>query len=427
MTENCAGTRLLDESAFGYPGWQVTIASSVGVFVSFASLSVYTFGIFLKPLAEEFLWSRQSVSLAFGIAAVGIAVCSPTLGYLLDRFGPKRVILPCLVIFGSAFSSLALLTPSIGHLYVLFLILGMVGNGTAQLAYSRAVCTWFDRRRGMALALLMSGGAVGAMVLPPVAQALIFHVGWRRAFLFLGGMVLVLGVPAIVGFVREKPGLRGSGHIEAPGIPVQQGLRTRAFWILVMVLFLSSISQNSTITHLSALLTDRGISAAGAAIAVSAMGAAELLGRIVTGWFLDRFFAPRVSFWLLSLAGLGVFLLSGARSMPVGLCASVLIGTGMGGQAGVTPYLLSRYFGLRSFSSLYGLTWTAYAIAGAIGPVLMARAFDTGASYQAFLIKVSAVTLAAAGLMISMPVYDAYGKQGVVSADIGANTASPVQ
>ena len=128
----------LNEQCLSYPGWRVTVASGIGVFVSFGSLLVYTFGIFLKPLTEEFAWSRQAVSLAFGIAAMALAAASPPLGYLIDRLGPRRIILSCLTIFGCAFASLAFLTPHIGHLYAVFAILGLVGNGAAHLAYSRS-------------------------------------------------------------------------------------------------------------------------------------------------------------------------------------------------------------------------------------------------------------------------------------------------
>jgi MFS family permease len=133
-------------------------------------LLVYAFGIFLKPVTEEFGWSREAASLAFGIAAMMIAACSPVLGYLLDRVGARRAILPCVTVFGCAFASLALLTPHLWHLYAIFAILGAVGNGTAHLVCTRAVSTWFDRRRGMALALVMTGGAVGSIILPPAAQ-----------------------------------------------------------------------------------------------------------------------------------------------------------------------------------------------------------------------------------------------------------------
>ncbi len=395
----------IDETSVRYEGWRVAAASGVGVFVSFASLLVYTFGIFLKPLAEEFSWSREAVSAAFGVAAMTVAVCSPPLGYLLDRVSPRRVIVPCLLIFGCAFASLALLTPRLWHLYAVFLVLGIVGNGTAQMAYSRAVSSWFDRRRGAALAVVLSGGAIGAIVLPPVAEALIQRVGWRGACVALGAMVLVLGVPTVARYIRERPATHSSARAAATGSSIPEALTTRAFWILVVVLFCSSIAQNGALAHMSALLTDRGVSATGGALALSAMGGASLVGRLMTGWMLDRFFAARVSFCLLSAAALGTFLLSGADSLTMGVLAAVLIGLGMGGEADVTPYLISRYFGLRSFSVLYGLTWTFYAFAGAIGPILMGKAYDVSGSYEALLAQLALATFAVAALMLFLPRY----------------------
>ena len=393
------------ENVLSYEGWRVAGASAVGVFVSFASLLVYTFGILLKPLTEEFGWSREQVSAAFGIAAMTVAVCSPPLGYLLDRHSPRRIIVPCLIVFGCAFASLSLLTPRLWHLYAVFFVLGVVGNGTAQMAYSRAVSSWFRQRRGLALAIVLSGGAVGAMVLPPIAEALIARYGWRGACVALGALVLVLGVPVAARFVRERPADAPGAPITTDGASLAEGLRSRMFWIIVVVLFGSSIAQNGAIAHIAALLTDRGISAQGGALALSAMGGASLAGRFITGWLLDRFFAARVAFGLLALAALGTFLLAGAQTLAVGLLAAALIGFGMGGEADVTPYLLSRYFGLRSFSMLYGFTWTAYAIAGAIGPVLMGRAFDATGSYETLLVTLAAATLGVAGLMLLLPRY----------------------
>ena len=397
-----------EERGFGYPGWRVALASGVGILVSFGSLLVYTFGIFLKPLTREFGWSREAASLAFGIAVIMIAVCSPLLGYLLDCVGARRVILPCMIVFGCAFASLAGLTRHLWHLYAIFAILGAVGSGTAHLAYARAVSTWFDRYRGMALALVMAGGAVGAIVLPPAAQALVQSLGWRGAFAILGAMVLAVGLPVVVPLVRERPGFNRERRVGTEGTSVAEAMRSRAFWILMVVLFLFSIGQNGAMTHLSALLTDRGVSPHDAAIAVSSMGAASLVGRLVTGWLLDRFFAPRLAFWVFALSALGIFILSSAHSLALGSLAAILVGAGMGGEADLTPYMLSRYFGLRSFSMLYGFSWTGYAVAAAIGPVLMGRAFDTTASYQALAIKLSALTILASGLMLVMPAYSGY-------------------
>lgn len=403
------------ESDIRYEGWRVALAASVGVFVSFASLLVYTFGVLLKPLAEEFSWSRESVSAAFGIAAMTVAVCSPPLGYLLDRGRPRRVIVPSLVIFGAAFASLSLLTPHLWHLYAIFFVLGVVGNGTAQMAYSRAVSSWFEKRRGTALAVVMSGGAVGAIVLPPAAEALIQAFGWRLACAALGALVLVVGVPIVARFIRERP-VEPSAHTVLDGVSVRQGVTSRVFWILIIVLFAQSTAQNGALTHLSALLTDRGLPASGAALALSAMGGASLLGRLTTGWLLDRFFAPRVGFCLLSLAALGTYLLGGAHSLTFGVLAASLIGFGMGAEADVTPYILSRYLGLRSFAMLYGLTWTAYAIAGAVGPILMGRAFDATGSYTTLLTQLAVGTFVIAALMLLMPGYAAAARPRVPEA-----------
>jgi MFS family permease len=197
---------------------------------------------------------------------------------------------------------------------------------------------------------------------------------------------------------------------------VREAICSRPFAIIVVVLFLGSLGQNGAIIHLSALLTDRGMAANTAALVLSAMGAASLLGRFVAGHLLDRFFAPRVAAGLLGAAALGAFVLAGAHSTASGLLASTLIGIGMGGEADVTPYLLSRYFGLESFSTLYGFTWTAYAIAGALGPVLMGRAFDFSGSYTFFLTGLSVLMLLAGFLMLCLPGYSTNPVPDLVAA-----------
>ncbi|HLH04836.1 MAG TPA: MFS transporter [Bryobacteraceae bacterium] len=387
-----------------YPGWRVVAASSACIFVSFASLLVYTFGIFLKPLTKEFGWSREAVSAAFGFAAIAVAVCSPVLGWLLDRFPARRIILPCMAVFGTSFASLSLLRAPIWHLYAIFLLLGIVGNGTAHLAYSRALSTWFDKRRGTAFAALLGGGAAGAMVLPLAAQYLIGNFGWRTSFALLGLLVLALGLP--LGWrVRERvQSSRQEKRLES-GASVPQALRSRAYWIILAMLFFCSLSQNGALEHISALLTDRGVSPASAALAASALGGATLASRLVTGWLLDRYFAPRVALVLLLIAAAGTFALAHAHSAFAGIFGAALIGIGMGGEADVTPYLLTRYFGLRSFSSLYGWSWTVYAIAGALGPILMSRAFDRTGSYTKLLLLLAALSSAAALLMLLLPRY----------------------
>jgi MFS family permease len=190
----------------------------------------------------------------------------------------------------------------------------------------------------------------------------------------------------------------------------RQGLSSSAFWIVTAILFVSSISMNGAITHLSALLTDRGITARDAAICASILGGASLLGRIGVGWLLDRFFGPRVALAINLLTALGIFVLARAGSVASGCLASALIGIGAGGEAAITPYLLTRYFGLRAFSTLYGLTWTFYAAAGAIGPVILGRAFDMTGSYASLLTALAGILTLAAVMNLFLPKYSEFAQ-----------------
>jgi MFS family permease len=372
------------ESQLAYPGWQIVLAGFFGVMVSFAAVVPYTFGLFLKPLSLAFGWHRETISAGFSIAALTVAAASPGLGFLLDRFGPRRIIVPCIVVFSLAYASLSLLTPHLLHFYLVFFLVGLVGNGTAYLGYSRAISTWFDRRRGLALSIMLAGGGCGAMILPVIAQTVITDYGWRTAFLVLGALALVLGLPLAAWLVRERPLAQpNAGASMETGESVAGVLRSRIFWIIAATVCLYAFSVNGAIAHLSPLLTDRGVSTKGAAYAVAIIGGTGLAGRLITGFFLDRFFGPRVSQLMLLMTVAGIVLLAVAHSLPAGLTAASLIGFSMGSEGDVTPYLLSRYFGLKRLSTLYALTWTAYAIGGATGPLVVGRMFDALGSYRA--------------------------------------------
>jgi MFS family permease len=394
------------EFDLGYYGWRVVLAACLGVMAGFGSLFVYTFSVFVKPLAAEFGWSREAISSGFAIAAVTLGLCSPLLGRWLDRFGPRRIILICMPVYGCAIASLSLLRFGLWQFYVTCFVLGVVGNGAAHLAYSRSISTWFHRRLGMALSFVMVGAGLGAMILPVIAQSVISRSGWRAAYGSLGGLALLLGLPLSWRYIRERS---SDGHksatIDHSGMTWQQGLRSFAFWIITAILFVSSISMNGAITHLSALLTDRGLTAENAALCASVLGGSSLLGRVVVGWLLDRFFGPRVAFVINVITALGIFLLARAQSFPAGCLAAALIGIGAGGEAATTPYLLTRYFGLRAFSTLYGLTWTFYAAAGAIGPVILGRAFDVTGSYSSLLMLLAAALGLAAASNLLLPRY----------------------
>lgn len=388
-----------------YEGWRVVLAAHWGAMVSFGSLLVFTFSVFLKPLAAEFHWSREEVSRAFAIAAMTVAVVSPFLGYALDRWGPRAVVLPSMGLFAAGIFALGRQSGSLAEFYAIFLLIGLAGNGTTQMGYSGAVSSWFTARRGLAVACVVAGVGIGSIVHPILAERLIATYGWRTAYTVLGTLVLIFGIPTTALWVRRNPADRASARTAARIASARRSLGHREFWLLVAVLFLSSISANGALTHLAAHLSDRGVSAAEAALAAGILGGANLVGRLGTGWLLDRIFGPRLSMVLLLIMAGGLLLLSMASSLTVAAFAVILIGLGLGGEADVTPFLIARYFGLESFSTLYGITWTFYACAGAIGPIVFGRVFDAAGTYSSVLYVASGLTLLSALLMLAMRRY----------------------
>jgi len=406
MKNQVADTSELSEFNLLYYGWRVVLAACFGVMAGFGSLFVYTFTVFVKPLSLQFGWSREAVSGGFAIGAMTVGLVSPLLGRLIDRLGPRRIILPCMTVFGCGILSLAWLHSGIWQFYATCFVLGLVGNGAAHLAFSRSISTWFEKRLGTALAFVMVGSGLGAMILPVLSQSIVTRFGWREAYLALGGISLLLGLPLSWRYIRERNSVRpDSAPIEHSGKTWQQGMRAFPFWIIVTVLVVSAISMNGAITQMSAMLTDRGITASRAALCTSLLGGTSLLGRVGAGWLLDRFFGGRVALAINLITAAGVYLLAQAHSFPAGCLAAAFIGIGAGGEAAITPYLLTRYFGLRAFSTLYGVTWTFYAASAAVGPVILGRAFDSTGSYTSLLVILAGALAVAAALNLLLPRY----------------------
>ncbi|WP_263378176.1 MFS transporter [Granulicella paludicola] len=385
-----------EESSLRYPGWKVAAAAFVGVGTSFSPIVPYTFSLFLNPLHTEFGWQREAISGTFALAAITVALVSPGIGVLFDRFAPRRIILPSILIFAMALASLSLLGPSIKRFYLTFFILGLVANGTAQFAYTRTILTWFSKRRGIALAIILTGSGVGSILIPPATQWVIDHHGWRNAYLLLGGIALC-GLPLTALLVRNRP-LPATREDESAiaGVTVAVALRRAPFWIMAFIIMLSAFNENGLVTNMAAMLTEHGISPQSAALALSVRGGAGIIGRLCTGFLIDRFSAQRIQTFILMLSAAGTLILAFSGTSALALLGAALLGIGLGSEADIIPYLLANYFGRKHFSVLYGLTWTAYAIGGATGPIVVGHLYDRWGSYQPrFIVGLACVALLA--------------------------------
>lgn len=386
--------------------------------MGYGPIVTFTFGVFFKPLSQEFGWSRGQVSLAFSLSLLVMSLLFPLVGRLVDRFGARRVIVPSVFLFGLGLMSFAFLSPHLWHLYALYLLLGVVGGGTAPIPYSNVLSHWFDKRRGLALGVAMVGLGLGAFIMPFWAQRLIELAGWRGAYVYIGLMVMVVAIPVVAVFLKETPqllGLTPDGELtrEAPtgheaqegGMSAREAWRTDTFWLLISAFFLMSASVHGCLIHLVPLLTDSGVTPQTAALATSLLGGALLLGRVGAGYLLDHFFASMVALGFFSGAAGGFILFWSGATGALVFVAAFLVGLGMGAEGDIIAYLVSRYFGLRSFSEIYGYAFAAFTLGGVVGPLLMGIGFDLTGSYRLVLGAFVFASLLAAALMTRLGPY----------------------
>jgi MFS family permease len=394
-------------------GWRIVFVAAVGLFMSFNPIITYTFGVFLVQLSDEYSWSRGQISLAYSLSMLAFAVSQPFVGRILDRFGAKRIIIPAVLVFGASFASLSLLTPTLAHFYAVFLLMGVVGGGTTSIAYFGVLSRWFVKRRGIVLGLALAGNGLSAFTMPSLAQFLVDSVGWRQAYQALGLMTVIATIPLVALLLRDSPqsmGLEPDGQpttdispkSESEGqLPPKSGreaIRTSTFWLIVIPFLLLSTALVGCMTHLVPMLTDRGIALQTAALATSVLGGATMIGRITVGYLLDRFFAPRVAMAFFVLGLFGVFLLWSEVTGTLVFLGAFAIG--LAASADTTlPYLVTKFFGLKSFGEIFGLVVACNVIGWMAGPVILGFAFDWMGSYTTMLGVLMIVLLVAVGLI----------------------------
>jgi MFS family permease len=421
------------ESRPGYPGWRVAAVCHIGVLTGFATVFINSFSFMVQPLQREFGWDRAQISLAFSFAAISVAFASPFMGKLFDRFDPRRLITACMFAFGLGLAALSLLTAHLAQLYATAVFIGIAGTGTYQLGYARIIAGWFERRLGAALSIVVAGSGLGAFVVPPLTGHLIAACGWRHAYLILAGLPLLIGTPLTFFFARTAPqaqpraGIAPASSAASAGLRWSEALLTRSFWLLALGVCALSLSENGALAHLAPMLSEHGLRPQEVYFTASLLGIASVSGRFVLGWLLDYFKGSVLAIGSLLAAGTGMLLLAHARTFAASAPAAFIAGLGGGCELDLIPYMLRRYFGLRSFTTLYGLVYSSFAIAGAVAPAVLGHIRDVTGSYTAMMNIFCTVTLVAAFAMFALPAYRfiAFDTHGEDASPNPATIANP--
>ena len=379
-------------------GWWVVLVGALGSACGIGPVAVYTFGVFVKPLTTELHASRGSIALAFSLIDLTVPFAAPVAGRLVDRHGARFVIVGSHLALIGCLLTISLLHAPLWHFYIAFSLLGLLGVATTPVTYARVVANWFDRRRGLALGIACAGVGAGTFVTLPLAQMLIDRSGWRMAYAGIAVFCLVVAVPPVWLFLRARPQEMGllPDHAEPtdaysemradePGITVWEAFRTLNFWLLAGIFFVVAACVTGASSNIAPLLTDAGVPGSSAAFAASLFGVAIVIGRIGNGYLVDRFFGPRVMAAVFGAAAVAVAILSSGLAVHFSVPAALLLGLASGAEGDLMPYLVSRYFGMRSMAEIYGCMFGAFTLGNATGRYLMAAGFDAWGSYRAAL------------------------------------------
>lgn len=372
-------------------GWRYVLGAFIGIAGGFASLYFYAAGLFIKPMAETFDWSRSEASIGAVAISVANTIALPIAGRLADKVGVVKVALISSVALAASFVVLGAFTVGLVSFFVLAFLLTALSAGSTPLTYNTVIVQHFTRRRGLALGMVLTGTGVGAVLVPALLTPFIAENGWRAGYFALAAAALPLGL--LAAFL-----LRGSeaAAVARPKAPSWLAIcRHPALLSIGTIIFLAATAVLGSTLHLVPMLTDRGMTPAIAGGFASALGFAVIFGRVFTGYLLDRFDAGMVAAALLLLAASGQVLLCNGTA-ELAFLGAVLLGFGLGTESDLLAYLLGRRFTRESFGSAYGVIFGIHAAGAGVGGFVAGYIYDVTGDYVAWLVLAAAATSLAA-------------------------------
>ena len=380
---------------------------------SIVGVALYGLPFFYDFFVRDLGWTRAEVTSGNALSKLLVGpVFGFAAGWIVDRFGPRRLMLAGIVMAGGAIIGLGAVS-TLGFFYVCYLLnaLGYVCGGPLpnQVLLSR----WFDENRGKAMGFAYLGIGIGGTLVPLVATALTSAYGWRAALQILGGLMIAVALP-MAWFVKDTPafaadaataGRPGTRH-PAP-VPLSAILRSPAFYLLVIGSMCSIGAVGGTVQNLKLFLSlDLGLAQMSVAQIQSLVLFSSLIGRVLMGVLADRWPRKRVMLLIYAIVAASIPLLFLADRPWARPLFAVLFGIGLGGDYMIIPLMAADLFGVATLGRLLGIVLTADGIGEALAPMLVARIRDASGSYAGgftVLIALAAIGALAVALLPSMP------------------------
>lgn len=393
---------------------------AVAFFVDFIAVGFffYSYGVFFKAIAAEFGDSRLGVALGLTVTNAVGAVAAPLVGRALDRFPLRRVIGVGASSMALGFLSLSQVETQLQFYLVLGLFIGFGASSMGNLATSKLVTNWFERKRGTALGIAATGVSLSGVVMPYVSAEIISSFGWRNGFLMYGLFTFLVVVPLVLRLVVSKPedvGLRKDGALALDGpsgdpakprprLSMREVARGRNFWVIVLTFSLIFCSMSTTLTHMVPRLTDMGHELSRASLVMSLCAGLGVAGKLSFGWLGDRLPIRRIMLSVILTQFAGQVIMYQSTELVWFALGAALFGYGVGGIVPLHGTIVGRTFGSERFGAVLGLMRPAMFPVQILGVPFAGWVYDTTGSYvQAFQVLFVLYALAALAITFYRP------------------------
>lgn len=413
-------------------GWWIVAATNIICMIGYGTW-LYCFGVFFKPMMNEFGWTRAMTAGAYSLRSVEGGLAAPVVGWAVDKYGPRIVVFIGGIISGLGFVLMCTVNSLLGFYLIYGVLLSIGMSAILYVPAMTVVANWFVRRRSRALSLLAVGAGIGGFWCAPTAAMLISRVGWRNSFVIIGIAIWIIVLPLSLVLVRrpEDVGLRPDDDPPMENNPVdakasesnlvpdeensaisseidwtlRQALASRTFWILAFAFFLSAMAHGMVTVHSVNALTDVGLSPERAAFfGIGLFTLLSIIGRLAFGWmgdFVDKRYLFMVSY---SLSGLGILALTNVHDEASALLYSALFGIGFGGTIPLSPAIRGQYFGRAAFGKIQGFMAPVMMLGSMSGPLLAGFFYDFSGTYRtSFLITATLQFFAAITIFFARP------------------------
>jgi MFS family permease len=392
----------------------VVLAAVVLIMLAGSGLRA-VFGVYIRPMEAEFGWDRRALSGAAALSLLLLGAVGPVVGWLADRWGPRRVLLLGALVLGAG----TILSSQVRHLWEIYASAGvLMGTGAGALGLATAAtiaARWFERHRGLVLGILGGGMSAGQLVVVPLAVWLTLTLGWRQSFLWLGVGLLLTVVPLALLLVRDDPahkGVRayGAGTEVAAAItpaerrvPLGEAMQVPAFWLLMATFFVCGYTSNGLVlTHLVPHAAEHGFSEMQAAQALGVMGALNVVGTVASGWICDRFGrrGPLAVYYF--VRGCSLLFLLYVWNVPSLHLFAAIFGLNYISTVPPTTTLTANIFGRYSVGTLSGWIFFSHQVGAALGAAIGGLLFDLTGSYAWAFVSAAGLALVAAALALAI-------------------------